>query len=275
MHQRGAKVRDQEVGNILEYNPSDCSHWKRGEKNVRSIFALANLSETLGVEVSLIHDVASGAIDLDEAFYEYLESKNYKNLLSEQSGIGRDEEKAVRQKVLPFVEKLQAECEFSAPPLYLPEVMRAFAFVSTQPVEMMDKLSRILRVKAGKYCIQFKKGDLRPQTRMSMVMDLARIIFEGERNRFPELGAAHNPTLALEEMLFTVNLLVPKGMLAGEIAKLDSRRNLVSELAALFWVPKSLICFQMQDILRDGVRPIVPAGAKTDENTLQPQVGSF
>jgi hypothetical protein len=65
--QRGGKVHDQEVGAILGFNPSDCSHWKRGEKNVRSVFALAQLSEALGVESTLIHDVASGACQLDEA----------------------------------------------------------------------------------------------------------------------------------------------------------------------------------------------------------------
>ena len=27
--QRGGKVNDQEVGSILNFNPSDCSHWKR------------------------------------------------------------------------------------------------------------------------------------------------------------------------------------------------------------------------------------------------------
>lgn len=260
MHQRGTKVRDQEVGAILNYNPSDCSHWKRGEKNVRSVFALASLADTLNVETSLIHDVASGAVDLDEAYYEYLESRTYKGLFGENANVSRDDERGVRQRVGAFVRKLQTECEFTTPPLYLPEVMRAFAFISSQSTDMMDKLSRILRVKAGKYCIQFKKGELKPQTRMSMVMDLSRIIFEGERERFPELGALTSHLLQLEEVLFAANLLIPKSMLSVEMAKLDSRRNMVSELAALFWVPKSLICFQMQDVLREGLTMGAEAG---------------
>src|SRR5690606_15140160 len=117
---------------------------------------------------------------------------------------------------------------------------------------MMDKLSRILRVKPGQYSIQFRKGDLRPQTRMSMTKDLARIVFEGERGRFPELGDANRDLVPFEIMVFTAGLLVPKNLLLAEMAKLDSRRNVVSELAALFWVPKSLIGFQLQDILRTG-----------------------
>src|SRR6185312_12282519 len=77
MSQRGSKVHDQEVGSILNFNPSDCSHWKRGEKNVRSVFSLAKLAETLAVETTLIHDVASGAVGLDEAFYEWTESNAF------------------------------------------------------------------------------------------------------------------------------------------------------------------------------------------------------
>ena len=42
-NQKGSRINDQDVGNILGFNPSDCSHWKRGEKNVRSVFSIAAL----------------------------------------------------------------------------------------------------------------------------------------------------------------------------------------------------------------------------------------
>ena len=32
------KLHDQEIGAILDFNPSDCSHWKKGEKNIKSIY---------------------------------------------------------------------------------------------------------------------------------------------------------------------------------------------------------------------------------------------
>jgi hypothetical protein len=130
---------------------------------------------------------------------------------------------------------------------------------------MMDKLSRILRVRPGQYCIQYRKGDLKAQTRMGMTKDLARIIFEGERSRFPELGPANPSLVEFEETLFVASLLLPKSMLMAEMAKLDSRKNVVSELATLFWVPKSLVGFQMQDILRSGKRLApVKSDGKTD-----------
>ena len=252
--QRGGKVHDQEVGKILGFNPSDCSHWKRGEKNVRSVFQLAKLAEELNVEPTLIHDVASGQARLDEAFFEWTESNNMKNVVAKAAESGAEVITEIREKIEAFVSQIHEQVEFQTPPLYIPEVLRFFAFVSTQPTEMMDKLSRILRVKPGQYCVQFQKGDLKPQTRMSMTKDLARIVFEGERSRFPELGAAKPELVAYEEMVFIAGLLAPKKMLLDEMAKLDSRRNVVSELAAMFWVPKSLVCFQLQDILRSGTR---------------------
>ncbi len=42
---------------------------------------------------------------------------------------------------MQFVAAIHQQSEFSTPPLYLPEVFRSFAFVSTQAVDMIDKLS--------------------------------------------------------------------------------------------------------------------------------------
>lgn len=255
MHQKGVKVRDQEVGSILNFNPSDCSHWKRGEKNVRSVFALAKLAEALSVETSLIHDITSGSADLDEAFFEYQEARSYRSLKGHSEGVSPEKIEEAREIVLKFVQQIQQEANFETPPLYLPEVMRSFAFVNTQAVDMLDKLSRILRVKTGQYCIQYKKGELKAQTRMSMVKDLARIIFEGERERFPEFGKATQGLSSFEQQIFVANLLLPRGLILSEMAKMDSRKNVIAELAAIFWVPKSLVSFQLQEMVTEARTP--------------------
>lgn len=253
-HQRDTRVNDQEVGEILNFNPSDCSHWKRGERSVRSVFALAKLAEVMQIETSLVHDVASGGVGLDEGFYEYLESRIYKETIAKAIEEGPEAMNAARERVENFVKAIHAQCEFTTPPLYLPEILRFFSFISTQPADIVDRLTRVLRLKPGHYCIQFRKGDLRPQTRMSMTKDFARIVFEGERERFPELGPLNAALVGFEEMIFTASLLMPKHLIVGEMGKLDSRRNMVAELATLFWVPKSLVSFQLQDMLCGGLR---------------------
>ena len=253
MYQRGNKrVNDQEIGGILEFNPSDCSHWKRGEKSVRSVFSLAKLAETLKVESGLIHDLASGHAGLDEAFFEYLESNNLSAVTDKAQQIGAEAAAAARVRVEAFVAQLHAQCQFTTAPLYLPEVIRFFSFIQMQPIDMIDRLSRILRTRPGQYVINYRKGDLKAQTRMSVLKDLSRILFEAERGRFPELGAGNEALLAYEQLVFIANLLVPKSMLRDEMGRLDNRRNVVNELAALFWVPKSLICFQIQESVRSG-----------------------
>ena len=249
---KGGKVHDQEVGSILSFNPSDCSHWKRGEKNVKSVFSLAKLAEALRVEPCLIHDLASGQIGLDEAFFEYSESNEYGSICRSVSEVDTQTVGALRQRIEKFVKRLLDQAEFATPPLYLPEVLRFFPFLTAQPADMMDRLSRILRIRPGQYTIQFKKGELKPQTRVSVVRDLARIVFEAERDQFPELETSDASLLQFEKLLFSVELLAPRSMLKTEIGKLDSRKNVVAELATLFWVPKSLISFQLQDMVRTG-----------------------
>ncbi len=251
VHQRGnKKVNDQEIGNILDFNPSDCSHWKRGEKSVRSVFSLARLAEALKVEASLIHDLATGASGLDEAFFEYIESNNVRSTLDKAQASGAEAMNAARIRIEAFVTNLHSQSQFTTAPLYLPEVVRFFPFVQMQPIEMIDRLSRVLRTRPGHYVINYRKGDLKAQTRMSVLKDLARIVFEAERSRYPELGASNETLLAYEQLIFVSSLLAPKAMLLEEMARLDSRRNVVTELAALFWIPKSLLTLQLQQAIR-------------------------
>lgn len=252
IHQRGDKVRDQEIGNILDYNPSDCSHWKRGDKNVRSVFALSKLSEALNVEIQLIYDIVNGLIGCDEAYFEYLENLVMKDANKNLKDIKFTKEvEECRSRISSFTSQLLQQTNLQTPPLYLPEIFRNFSFVSTQSIDMIDKLSRILRVKPGQYAVHIRKGDLKPQTRWSALKDLSRILFEAERARYPELGVLNPELAAYEQLLFVANLLVPKNLLAQELSKLDSKKNIVHELATVFWAPKSIICMQLSEALKD------------------------
>jgi len=245
--QKGTKVHDQEVGTLLKFNPSDCSHWKRGEKNVRSVFALSKLADTLQLEHSLVHDLVMGLMGVDEAYYEYKESRRFlPSSLEGQQNPSPENLEFAQQRMVRFVETLLQRADIQAAPLYLPEIFRFFPFVTLQPIEMVDKLSRILRVKPGQYTIQFKKGDLKAQVRMSIAQDLARILFVGERKRFPELGIYNADVAEWEQRIFIAGLLLPKALLLEELGKADIRKNTISELASLFWVPKSLLGFQLQ-----------------------------
>ena len=167
------KVHDQEIGAILDYNPSDCSHWKRGEKNIKSVFSLNAIANHLNVDVGLIFDLASGATVVEEAYYEHTQTKLLQELGRSMAAVDAEVMNALRKKVEAFSKSLAGKAGFSIPPLYLPEVIRLFPMASCQSIEMLDKLSRVLRVKPGTYVLQFKKGELSAQTRMSMTTDFA------------------------------------------------------------------------------------------------------
>jgi len=247
--QKRTKINDQEVGNILEYNPSDCSHWKRGEKSVKSVFSLNRIAEVLSVEPALIIDIASGAIGVDEAWFEYQESLNIQKAVRNLAGVSPDRITRVRSRVIAFVDAIHKQADFKAAPLYVPEVIRFFAFVTLQPTDLMDRVSRILRVKTGHYVIQYPKSELKPQIRLAMVKELARIICQAERDRFPELGERDEELQDYEEILLAANLLAPLQMIRSEISKADIKKNIVNEMSAVFWVPKTLMTMQMRQLL--------------------------
>ncbi len=116
---------------------------------------------------------------------------------------------------------------------------------------MMDRLSRVLRTRPQQYVIQFRKGELKPQTRMSIASDLAKIILDGERERYQtQLGPLKESLMAFERTIFIAAILTPFAMFAAELSKVDPRRNVIAELASVFWAPKSLVGFQLQDMIR-------------------------
>ena len=49
-------------------------------------------------------------------------------------------------------------------------------------------------------------------------------------------------------------MLIPRELLQNELKKLDVRRNLILELSSIFWAPKLLVAYQLQNIL--DARPI-------------------
>ena len=125
--QKKGKVHDQEVGAILDFNPSDCSHWKRGEKNIRSVFALSRLADALKVDTALLHDIASGLLSLDEAYYEYKEVQSIREILHETRKHEEGSEfKEYIARVEKFIEEIHTRAEYKTPPFYLPEIFNFF-----------------------------------------------------------------------------------------------------------------------------------------------------
>ncbi|MCY4380396.1 MAG: hypothetical protein OXC40_02350 [Proteobacteria bacterium] len=249
--QRNERVHNKDIGEILDFKPSDCSHWKRGFKNVKSINDLNSIADYLEVEMSLVYDLATGRLGFEEAYFEYMETQNILDISEMVAKVPRRKLLTANKKVLAFVDKLQRDAKFTTPPLYLPEVLRFFPFVSIQQTDVLDKLTRILRVKSTNYKIQYKNGELSPQTRLAMTKDLARIVLDVERIRFPELGEFFDETIEYEKFLFTAELLCPRRLFSHEVSKVDPQLDLTTQLSKIFWAPKCLINHQLKALLHN------------------------
>lgn len=246
----GEKVHDQAVGNILEYNPSDTSHWKRGKKAVRSIYALEALSQTLDVDVDTIQDLADGVIDFEEAWFDFAESEDYKRSLRELSPEMLHERRN-RQRTFEKISKgLLEKANISSIPVYLPELLQVMPFIQMAQGDVAEKLVRTSRIKPGQYAVRFRKGELRAHTRAAMTREFARVIMYSEREQFG-LPAKLDALTTLEVIDFSNALLVPAEILNTEMQKISARMNLIKRLSEIFWVPKSVIRARLATLILD------------------------
>ncbi|MBM3382437.1 MAG: hypothetical protein FJY29_08360 [Betaproteobacteria bacterium] len=259
-----AKVHDQDVGNILDYNPSDTSHWKRGKKAVRSIFALEALSRELDVDIELIEDIASGAIDFDEAWFDFTESEEESRQSKVQGGVSFSKSRRDRQLVMEEIANtLNSRAGVNSVPVFLPELMTSLPFIQLVQADVTDRLARSNRIKPGQYVIRYRKGDLTSHIRCAISREVARIILLSEREQFM-LPPRSEDSLPTEIIDLANALLVPSDLLKAELTKVPARANMVQYLANLFWVPKVVVRSRLVTLLmRDASEGVFNAPAVT------------
>jgi hypothetical protein len=238
---KSSSIHDQEIGNILDYNPSDTSHWKKGKKAVKSIHALDALAETLDVDVELLQTVASAAIDFEEAWVEFLECEELRSFQMHMSEL-KVVERVERNKKLEMVAaRILSEAGISAAPVFLPELFNCLDFVTLQPVEVVDRLARSTKTKQNQYTIRYRKGDIRAHTRLSIAKELAKILIVSERERFSELPEKNEEFLAGDVSALASAILIPQTLLRTNIAKQNLKLSLVKTLSEMFWTPKCTV----------------------------------
>lgn len=243
----GARVHDQEVGNILSYNPSDTSHWKRGKKAVRSIYALDALASALDVSSEVIQDLADGAIDLDDAWYEFEESEELRRVNARLT----PELLVERRQRLAHIERYASDLLRRAGvltiPVFLPEVLHILPSISLVQGEVAEKIARSSKGKPGTFLIRYRKGDLKAHTRAAIAREIARILLFSDREAFG-MGPWREELEFLEVVDLSNCLLAPKIHLVRETESLSTRVDVVKALAEVFWVPKSVVRCRLKQV---------------------------
>jgi hypothetical protein len=259
LDQKYADVRiiDQDVGQILGFDPADCSHWKKGKKNVRSIQAIKGISTYLGVDERLVRDVAAGEVSDDEAYFEFagygplhvdsklIESakKEYYRCFAASWSNERDLEFRLlftvdKCEIAKTVEEIHEKIQFREPPLYVPEILAVYPGLNLDP----DQLSA-----AG----------MRSDFRYSLAVSMADHFLP--RKELPALGLEGSNVEGLQKYmahvrevtatLFAFYLLAPTTMMQAEIAKVNVAHDLITQLAEVFWVSKSFLNRRLKELL--------------------------
>lgn len=267
------KVIDQDVGAILGYDPADCSHWKKGKKNIRSLSTLKSIADHLNVDERLLIDIASGKIGLDEAIYEFkgygsfsLQGKNLENLKkdffknpakwqSNSSSITFEElfdvnRNRVSQAALAIIE----ENNFTEAPIYIPELTQSVKNVTLTSDESQEEAVIVRTEGEGENTLTtiiFKSAEMRPYIRFIAAKEIFKHLVRAKHTAMETFAASPAEVLEVQANIFAGALLIPGKMLKKEVEKIDSSLDIVLQLADTFWVSKALMNQRLRDYMEN------------------------
>lgn len=271
----GIRVIDQDVGQILGFDPADCSHWKKGKKNVRSIQAMRSIASHLGVDERLVVDVATGEMNETEAFFEYTGYGNdgidprlfdnaKKDFYRKNAGSWNSEKEQKLRSYFEFksdlidqtIDKIHSKIAFQEAPLYLPEVANAFAELKLHAETEKPKDRKLIysAKRSNSFSIYYYGGDeIRPYMRFKIAREIGRYFLEDTimpSKPGPELKDYLELVLDAHCNAFAARLLVPQKLVCNELENIDVSKDIVTQLADIFWVSRRFMNLRLKSILQ-------------------------
>ena len=268
------KVIDQDVGAILGYDPADCSHWKKGKKNIRALGTLRSIADHLNIDERLLIDIASGRVGLDEAVFEYkgygqfdLDGKVLENLKKEffknpTRWQGSDDIRSFeelfdvnRPKVMKVAEAVLNAGSFTEAPIYIPEVLQLYSSIEiiAKDDENMEPYSVIREGEGADLTtkITFKGPEMRPYVRFLVAKDLFKHLAKSGNNIAIDFKDTPEEVLDIQANIFAGCLLVPANLLRSEVERINSSLDIVMQLADTFWISKALMNQRLRDYMEN------------------------
>lgn len=273
-YEGNVKVIDQDVGAILGYDPADCSHWKKGKKNIRALATLRSIADHLDIDERLLIDIASGKVGLDEAVFEFkgygsfslggkslesLKKEYFKNPDRWQS----DEQQSKsfeelfdinRPAVASIVSQVIQKGQFSETPIYIPEVLQLFPNITLQACDEIDapiKVESEGSQEQLKTVIKYKGGEMRPYVRFLVAKELYIFLCRSLNPIASTMSHVPSEILEVQSNIFAGMLLIPAELLKVEVSKVDSSLDIVMQLAETFWVSKAMMNQRLRDYLEN------------------------
>lgn len=268
------KVIDQDVGAILGYDPADCSHWKKGKKNIRSLTTLRSIADHLNVDEGLLIDITSGKVTLDEAVFEFkgygdfalngkplesLKKEYFKNPSRWQGGsqVPAFETQFLKQRayVVQLANELIEQGGFEETPIFIPEIYRLVPNVTVSENPEQAEAVLVRHEDEGqnlKTIVTFQSGEARPYLRFIAGQALFRHLASSGRIPAEMLEGTPQEILDILANVFAGALLIPSEILRTEVTKLDMSFDMIRQLSDIFWVSRSLMNQRLRDFLEHG-----------------------
>ena len=269
-YEGNVKVIDQDVGAILGYDPADCSHWKKGKKNIRTLATLRSIADHLNTDTRLVIDIAAGKIELEEAIFEYKGYGTFQlngeslEILKKQyfrhpekwqkSGTMESFEELFRinrPALIAATDKILKTDKLAEAPIYLPEVIAQFTNITlniSPDANTTIEVSSTTQNGKAHWTIQCTKPD-RSYVRFCVLKELFKILAQSENPIIDKCTNTPDEVSWIQANIFASLILIPGNLLQKEVANIDSSLDIVAQLANTFWVSKSLMNYRLQDYL--------------------------
>ncbi len=271
-YEGNVKVIDQDVGAILGYDPADCSHWKKGKKNIRALATLRSIADHLNIDERLLIDIASGKVGLEEAVFEYrgygsfaLQGRSLENLKKEffknptkwqqpDGGLKSFEElfDIDRTAVVKSAEAVLASGNFTEAPIYIPEIFQLYPGIKLTSDETITEPVIVEAQGAGENAttsVRFRGPEMRPYVRFLLAKDLFKHLVRTNSKITARFASSPSEVLDVQANIFAGLLLIPGKMLRKEVESIDSSIDIVLQLAETFWTSKALMNQRLRDYM--------------------------
>jgi len=272
-YEGNVKVIDQDVGAILGYDPADCSHWKKGKKNIRALSTLRTIADHLSIDERLLIDIASGKVSFEEAVFEYrgygafaLTGRTGENLKKEffkNPGRYQGENPRLsfeelfdvdRPSISKAVDSIIATGKFEEAPVYLPEICQLFPNFNIVSDETIATPVEVRTEGQGadlKVTVRHKGSEMRPYLRFLVARELFRYLVNSGSLHVAHLRTCPEEVQDIRANLFAGLLLAPGKMLRKEVEKIDTSYDIVNQLSETFWVSKALMNQRLRDYMEN------------------------
>ncbi len=253
-HGGQVKVIDQDVGALLSFDPADCSHWKKGRKNIRSLDMLRLLSTQFQINEQVLIDIVAGRITLDEAL---LDLNDYKVRLQHSATrnvqgsdllrkkLNTDKTILIRSRFRDIAQTAQVflrHVRFSDTTI---DFHNLKTHITVQPDPHLATVTQTDR-QNGQTIIRYRGEQWQGHTRFLVLREVCKELHRERCDIFSAFFELTEDDVDAIAHTFAAQTLVPTDELRHEMHALDPSKNVIEQLAEKFGLPKTLMNQRIQ-----------------------------